>query len=350
MASSTCALPLRCRWIRPAANWSQKCIKVQSSHRTIHIGSKDITYPSDIPSHLRPKDILTTLRTFPAFEPIKFLSYSPLLLGVPLRKDILHRAIIYEGDRTRQGTASTKWRSEIHGSNRKIRPQKGSGRARLGNKKSPMLRGGGVAFGPKPRNFATELPRQVYDAAWRGALSYRYRKGELVVVNSLRIPGNGIEEGKRHVWMQKWMEALGWDRREKGSVLVTSEQTPANASLYQALNEDLKKQGMVRPAGEVDVKNMLSMGRIVIERLALNKILRAHAPEEPIRVASGLTTRVASEDFMSQDTAGNFDQYAMDRETEDEEDVLAASEEALDDLDDIYDLAEDDAEPPRLGA
>lgn len=322
-----------------------------------HIVAKGITYPSDIPFHLRPKDILTTLHTFPTLEPIKFLSYSPLLLGVPLRKDILHRAVIYEGDRTRQGTASTKWRSEVHGSNRKIRPQKGSGRARLGDKKSPMLRGGGVAFGPKPRDFATDLPRQVYDAAWRGALSYRYRKGELVVVDSLGIPEEGMEPGKAQYWMHKWMETLGWDRKGKGSVLITHEHSSANESLYQALNKDLKKQGMVRPADEVDVKNVLSMGRIVIERLALNKILKAHAPERPIRASQGLTTRALSGDVtlgfdraMLQRTDMNPDQHDMDKETEDVADVLAASEEKSYELDDIYDLADEETEPPQARA
>ncbi|TID18234.1 50S ribosomal protein L4 [Venturia nashicola] len=354
MASSTCALPLRSKSLRMATNWSKKCIK-ESSRRTIHtsdppISPRGITYHSNIPSHLRPKDILTTLHTFPTLEPTEFLSYSPLLLGVPLRKDILHRAVIYEGDRTRQGTASTKWRSEVHGSNRKIRPQKGSGRARLGDKKSPMLRGGGVAFGPKPRNFATGLPRKVYDAAWRVALSYRYRKGELLVVDSLGIPTEFIDEGKAHVWMQKWMETLGWDRKEKGSVLITRKQTPANESLYQALNQDLKKQGMVRPADGVDVKNVLSMGRIVIEWSALNEILKAHAPEAPIQAAPHLTTRLESKGPVSQETTVDFDQYALDQETEDVEDILKASEEALDDLDDVYDLAEEEMEPPRARA
>ena len=124
-----------------------------------------------------------TLHDFPSFEPTSFVSYPSTHLLMPLRKDILHRAVIYEGDMTRQGTASTKYRSEVHGSNRKIRPQKGTGSARLGDKKSPMLKGGGVAFGPKPRDFSTELPRKIYDQAWRTALSYRYRKGELILVD-----------------------------------------------------------------------------------------------------------------------------------------------------------------------
>ena len=61
-----------------------------------------------------------TLHDFPSFEPTSFVTYPSSHLQMPLRKDILHRAVIYEGDMTRQGTASTKYRSEVHGSNRKI--------------------------------------------------------------------------------------------------------------------------------------------------------------------------------------------------------------------------------------
>lgn len=220
-----------------------------------------------------------------------------------------------------------------------------------------MLRGGGVAFGPKPRDFSTELPRKVYDAAWRGALSYRYRKGELVVVDSLRIPGEGVEEGKTQFWLQQWMQTLGWGRRGKGSLLITEQKTDDNESLYRALNKELKKQGMVRSALEVDVKNLLGMGRVVIERLALNKILRDHAPEGPRRAprqVPGLTKTVGSEELMSDfdkamlsETVVNFEQYDMDKETEDVEEVLQASEETEDGLNDIYDLAEEEVERPR---
>ena len=123
-------------------------------------------------------EVTTTVYSFPEFEPLRFAQYPENHLYLPLRKDILQRAIIFEADNARQGTASTKWRSEVHGSGKKIRPQKGQGMARLGDKKSPMLRGGGVAFGPKPRDFSTKLPRKIYDLAWRTALSYRYRRGE----------------------------------------------------------------------------------------------------------------------------------------------------------------------------
>src|SRR5690242_9859770 len=125
------------------------------------------TYPAS--------SVLTTIHKFPTMEPIRFDSYSSKYLYLPLRRDLLHRAVIFEGDATRQGTASTKTRFEVHGSHRKIRPQKGTGKARLGTRQSPMLKGGGKSFGPHPRDFSTELPRKMYDLAWRTALSWRYR-------------------------------------------------------------------------------------------------------------------------------------------------------------------------------
>src|SRR5947209_7237437 len=135
--------------------------------------------------------VLTTIYSWPTLEPLRFEQYSSKHLYLPLRRDILHRAVIYEGDMTRQGTASTKWRKDVHGSNRKVLPQKGSGRARAGDKKSPIRRGGGVAFGPHPRDFSTGLQRKVYDLAWRTALSYRYRKGELIILdNKIMLPRN----------------------------------------------------------------------------------------------------------------------------------------------------------------
>ncbi|EKM61122.1 uncharacterized protein PHACADRAFT_247505 [Phanerochaete carnosa HHB-10118-sp] len=109
----------------------------------------------------------------------------PLVFSHPIRRDILHLCVVHHLDSLRQGTASTKTRSEIRGSGRKIRPQKRTGKARLGDKKSPMLRGGGVAFGPKPRDFSTKLPRKVTQMGMRIALSARVKERAFGVVESL---------------------------------------------------------------------------------------------------------------------------------------------------------------------
>lgn len=86
----------------------------------------------------------------------------------------------------RQGTSSTKSRSDIRGSGKKVAPQKGRGKARQGDNKAPHITGGGVAFGPKPRDHSTELPRKVQELGLRVALSAKYAQDQLIVVESLQ--------------------------------------------------------------------------------------------------------------------------------------------------------------------
>ncbi|KAL5113998.1 54S ribosomal protein yml6, mitochondrial [Pleosporales sp. CAS-2024a] len=211
--------------------------------------------------------VLATIHQFPSLEPLRFDKYPAHHLYLPTRRDILHRAVIYEGDNTRLGTASTKTRHEVRGSARKIRPQKGSGRARLGDKKSPMLRGGGVAFGPRPRDFGTELPKKVYHLAWRTALSYRFRKGELIIVDndmeiespSVRLLGD----------IFKYHEKLRGRGRNR---IITLEERP----LLEHALEQMGRGGQALTWDEVDVKDLLDMSRVIIERKALHNILISH--------------------------------------------------------------------------
>lgn len=81
-----------------------------------------------------------------------------------------------------RGTHSTKTRGEVQGSTRKIRPQKYTGQARAGQRTSPIFRGGGVVFGPKPRDYDIKLNKKVINLARRSALSARLREGAIKVV------------------------------------------------------------------------------------------------------------------------------------------------------------------------
>ncbi len=85
----------------------------------------------------------------------------------------------------RQGSASTKNKGEVAGSNRKLWAQKGTGRARTGLRQSPIWRGGGVAFGPRPRSFAKDMPKQVARLAFRRALSDKIASGSVTVVGAI---------------------------------------------------------------------------------------------------------------------------------------------------------------------
>ena len=217
-----------------------------------------------------------TLHAFPSLEPTGLVTYPSTHLLLPLRKDILHRAVIYEADGTRQGTANTKTRYEVHGSNRKIRPQKGTGKARLGDKKSPMLRGGGVAFGPKPRDFATDLPEKIYDLAWRTALSYRYKKGELILLDdSASIPAD-IHRDSLSRYMRDMLRYNRMGHADGRTLFITKEKA-GRESLFHALEgETMGRDARALEVGDVDVKDLLELGRVVVERSAFEVMLRAH--------------------------------------------------------------------------
>ena len=228
-----------------------------SSPKIDHSSTSSIT-PS--PSPFTPAPVMTTIYKVPSLEPQRFKFYPAVYLYLPLRRDILHKAVVYEGDMTRSGTANTKWRDEVHGSGHKVRPQKGLGKARLGDKKSPMLRGGGVAFGPKPRDFSTDLPRKVYDLAWRTALSYRYKRGELVVVNSNLLSLKDI---------QKAFSRNGWEQKKGRDLIIT------NAYLKTKAGKPEKKKN-IEEGAKVDVKDILESKRLIIDERALDEMLRRH--------------------------------------------------------------------------
>ncbi|KAF2452015.1 ribosomal protein L4 [Karstenula rhodostoma CBS 690.94] len=237
--------------------------------------------------------VLATIHKFPSLEPLRLQSYPANYLNLPTRRDILHRAVVYEGDMTRLGTAHKKTRYEVQGSAKKIRPQKGSGRARLGDKKSPMLRGGGLSHGPRHRDFSTELPKKVYDLAWRTALSYRWRKGELIIVD------NAIElESPSQRLLNHIFELHERERGKGRSLLVTSEDRPL---LEQALDKmDRGRQALTWDL--VDVKDLLELQRIIIERQALWKIFKNHRSDlQSLPVPAELQQKLeepASHNFM----------------------------------------------------
>ena len=237
-----------------------------------------------------------TIYSFPSLEPRSLESWSPKHLHLPLRRDILHLAVVYEGDKTRQGTASSKTRWDVHGSHRKVRRQKGSGRARAGTRQSPLFRGGGKSHGPHPRDFSTKLNRKVYDLAWRTALSYRYRRGELIVTeDGLELPlpddflqlaesgvlGRELEDGFISKYVAELMAALQWDKDHGRTTFITGDHRP---NLFTGL-DIAGENGRALELEDVDVKDLLETGRIVIERSALREMIKDHSSDLVSRVA-----------------------------------------------------------------
>src|SRR5690554_475812 len=96
----------------------------------------------------------------------------------------------------RQGTAKTKERAEISGSTRKIKKQKGTGTARAGSIKSPIFRGGGTVFGPKPRDYSFKLNKKLKKLARRSALSYKAKDGQLQIIEEINFEAPKTKEDR----------------------------------------------------------------------------------------------------------------------------------------------------------
>ena len=109
------------------------------------------------------------------------------LVSVPFHAGLVKEAIVYYRNSIRQGTHSTKERSEVAGSTKKLWRQKGTGRARVGNVKSPIWRHGGVAFGPKPRDYSIKMNKKARKKALCIALSEKFRQGQIIVIEQLEV-------------------------------------------------------------------------------------------------------------------------------------------------------------------
>ena len=106
----------------------------------------------------------------------------------PVRKHLLHEVVNWQLAKRRAGTSSTKTRAEVRGGGAKPWKQKHTGRARAGSRRSPIWRKGGVAFGPKPKDWSYSIPKKVRKGALVSALSSRFGEGAIVVLDSFQLP------------------------------------------------------------------------------------------------------------------------------------------------------------------
>lgn len=113
---------------------------------------------------------------------LRTITLDDSIFGLPVNEDVIYYAINNELANKRVGTACTKTRSEVHGSNAKPYKQKGTGHARRGDKKSPINVGGGTIFGPKPRDYSYTTPKKVKRLAYKSLLSLGVQEDRLVVV------------------------------------------------------------------------------------------------------------------------------------------------------------------------
>jgi len=159
----------------------------------------------------------------------------------------------------RLGTASTKQISEVHGSGKKPWKQKGTGRARAGSFASPLWRGGGVVFGPKPRDYSIRVPKKVKMLAFRKALSERLLAGDVVVIEELKLANHKTKE---------FAVILKKVAADSAATLVVTDQVDRNLKLASRNLADVQ----VEPADSVNVYELLRFEKIVATKSALEKL------------------------------------------------------------------------------
>jgi large subunit ribosomal protein L4 len=185
------------------------------------------------------------------------------VFGIEPNEPVMHQALLRQLANGRQGTASTKTRSDVRGGGRKPYRQKGTGRARQGSTRSPQWAGGGIVFGPHPRSYRMDMPRKQRRLALRSALSAKALDGGLVVLEAFELEEprtraitdllRGVEAGRRVlVVLGSHNEMLEKSARNIAEVQVTL-------------------------AGNLSVRDLLMAETVIVTRDAIEHIEEAFA-------------------------------------------------------------------------
>ena len=178
---------------------------------------------------------------------------------------IVHRAMVRQLNNARQGTASSKTRAEVRGGGRKPWRQKGTGRARAGSIRSPLWRGGGVIFGPKPRDFSTKMNRKERRLALRTAFSSRIE--DTIVVE------NFASELERPKTKEVIAALERWGVEPETKVLLILKEVSDNVNLS---TRNIAKVKLIK-ATNLNVVDVLHANKIVISKDALEQIQEVYS-------------------------------------------------------------------------
>jgi len=213
---------------------------------------------------------MSTIKVFnPAGDAAGEMTVADELLVLDKGEQAVKDVVVATRNALRAGTASTLSKGEVAGSNKKPWRQKGTGRARAGFRQSPVWRGGGVAFGPKPRDYSQKINRKVQQLAFTRALSEKIAGGQVTVIEKFDLP-----EPKTKL-LAALLKKLGVDR----SVLIVLDQHEETVMLA---GRNLQKVEVVS-AEEVDVYSLLLYRTLVATQAgfaALTARMRKRKTEE----------------------------------------------------------------------
>lgn len=191
-------------------------------------------------------------------EKVKDLTLKDSVWNAEVNTSVMHDAIVLAQASQRQGTASTKTRSEVSGGGRKPYKQKGTGNARQGSTRSPQWPGGGIVFGPKPRKYDKKQNRKERRLALVSALSSKFKDKELVVIDSLAIENNKT----------KTFNQMLKDLKIDGKVLVVYNDENENLFLSSRNNQNVA----VVSTEEINVLDLVATNYLLIEESSVKKL------------------------------------------------------------------------------
>jgi large subunit ribosomal protein L4 len=196
-------------------------------------------------------------------ETVRSLDLDPAVFDYPLKKHLIFEAVMAYRNAGRAGTHKTKNRVEVSGGTRKLWKQKHTGRARVGDNRSPLWRHGGTVHGPQPRDYSWNFPKRMRRNALRSALAQKLRDGELICVEAF-----GLESLKT----KDLEKALGGGLGITGKALLMPADAERNLELAARNNPRLKT---VRALG-VNIVDLLNYDVLLISEeglLKLNEVL-----------------------------------------------------------------------------
>lgn len=194
-------------------------------------------------------------------EKVGSLELKDEVFGSRANTVLIWESVVHANAAERRGTHATKNRGLVSGSGRKPWRQKGTGRARVGDIRTPLWRKGGTVFGPQPRSYDYQLPRKVEKGALRAAIAQKLRDGQVIVVDALRV---GEIKTKAAVEMLK---RLGID----GKALLVDVKPEDKLALSVRNIEGVR----VLPSNRVSARDVMNTRRVVLTQAALEKLQEA---------------------------------------------------------------------------
>ena len=191
-------------------------------------------------------------------DKVKDLALNDSVWAVEVNEPVMHDAIVLTQASLRQGTASTKTRSEVSGGGRKPYKQKGTGNARQGSTRSPQWPGGGIVFGPKPRKYDKKQNRKERRLALKSALTSKLQDKELVIVENFNLESNKTKA------FNEMLAKLNVN----GKALVVCENE--NENLYLAARNNRKVAVMT--VSEVNVLDLVAVDYLVIDESSVKAL------------------------------------------------------------------------------